>query len=300
MRLFDDDFFKTTRLLSQHFVKEFSESVKPLNALLNNFATGLVKYDFSNIYQNFKEFGEILKSLENDAINYKSIIVELGYPPHEEFPLQYMQMIVSDYNEFGKDYASNHIDDLMFDYYNEQRISKIENKWEENKLAKERIHILRNVIKCHNQMMYNAVIPTIIPQLEGVIAEAFKHKGKFNGFHMNIYLKNLLIKNSSGDSFSLEDALYNFYIQYLLVGFNHGDKIASEVSRNAILHGAVKNYGEKSNSLKLILLFDFLIKILSNVPTEVIHSARMEIEEIKAQKEERERQNYERLKKKFG
>jgi hypothetical protein len=167
----------------------------------------------------------------------------------------------------------------MFEIYDEEYLDHILLKWEQRKLISSRISILRNVIKCHNQQMYNASIPTLLPQLEGTIANAFQHKGKLNSYHLKVYLKHLLIKPNEERVFSFEEALHNYYIQYVLVNFEHGKEIMSEVSRHAILHGGLTSYGTKENSLKLILLFDFLIDCFDEITEEVIMKARKEIQE---------------------
>lgn len=287
-------------LLGEQMSESIRKTWEAARPSLTQLKARIVEHDFPSLLPYFKELGEILKKAEDIALRYKSIIVELGYPPHRDVPVEFVRDIVHDYEQYGKEYVAEYIDELMFTYYDEQVISEMSLKWENKNLAKSRIHILRNAIKCHNQMMYDASIPTLLPQLEGVIAEAFDHNEKFNGYHMKVYLKNLLIKKLSDNDLSLTDALYNFYIQHILANFEHGKEIASDVSRNAILHGGDKNYGKQSNSLKLILLFDFLITVLNNIPEEVIQSARAELEENKFKKEEKERLNYERLKKKFG
>ncbi|MED4046731.1 hypothetical protein P4640_27430 [Priestia aryabhattai] len=265
------------RLVGEQMSKSIKKSLESARPSLTQLQARIVEYDFPSLLPYFEELGEMLKKAGDVALKYKSIIVELGYPPHREVPVEYVRDIVHDYDKYGKEYVAKYIDELMFDYYDEQLVSEMSLKWENKNLAKSRIHILRNAIKCHNQMMYDASIPTILPQIEGIIAEAFGHVGNFNGYHIKVYLKNLLNKNLSENDLSLKDALYEYYVQNLLVKFEHGKEIMSDVSRHAILHGGDKNYGKQSNSLKLILLFDFLITVLNDVSEEVIQEAKEEI-----------------------
>ncbi|MFE7078670.1 hypothetical protein [Priestia megaterium] len=275
----NNDLVTQMKLIGEHINKTISKTFEAARPSLDQLRTRITNYDFQSLLPYFEELGEMLRKAGDVALKYKSIIVELGYPPHREVPVEYVRDIVHDYDKYGKEYVAEYIDELMFAYYDEQVISELSLKWENRNLAKSRIHILRNAIKCHNQMMYDASIPTLLPQIEGIIAEAFDHTGNFNGYHMKTYLKNLLNKNLSENDLSLTDALYEFYVQNLLVKFEHGKEITSDVSRHAILHGGDKNYGKQSNSLKLILLFDFLITVLNDVSEEVIQEAKKELDQ---------------------
>jgi hypothetical protein len=263
----------------ESMIKTMTKSVesmaKTLDAISKQITDSFKYLDFSW----FDEIGKELEKVEDDIIQFKTIIVRLGYPPHEDMPVSDIRRIVADYNEFGEEYVKKYLDDLMFEIYDEKYLDDILLKWEQTKLLSSRISILRNVIKCHNQQMYNASIPTLLPQLEGIIVDAFQHKGELRGHHLGVYLKHLLIKPNEEESYSFEDAIHIYYMQHILVHFEHGKEIRSEVSRHAILHGGLTNYGSRENSLKLILLFDFLSDCVSKITEETIVVAKKEIQE---------------------
>jgi len=60
------------------------------------------------------------------------------------------------------------------------------------------------------------------------------------------------------DNYSFDEAIQKYYLDIILAGFEHGTVPKSFLSRHAILHGGDTNYGNITNSLKSILLFDYL------------------------------------------
>ncbi|WP_142245903.1 hypothetical protein [Rossellomorea marisflavi] len=259
---FSEDFYKSIRA----FGESFSESLKPIN---NIFGEG-----FTNLRASFEELGKQLREAANDIDKFKPIIVELGYPPHKSLSVPEMRMIVNDYYEHGVEYVRDYIDPLMESYYDDHLIEELTSEWESRGLISDRISILRSAIRCHKQQNYNASIPTLIPQLEGIIAKAFKHRGQMSGYHQKVYLSHLLNVDESKSFYSFEQGLEKYYIEYILVQFEHGKDIESDISRHAILHGGYVDYGHKNNSLKIILLFDFLLSTLSNLSEETIQNAK--------------------------
>jgi len=249
------------------------DDVPSLEDRIKNAMTPLTRTQIKNLFLGlnsfFKEAGELLKKEGDIELNYKTIIVELGYAPHKELPDDYKTKIVDDYDKHGKMFVARYIDEMMFNYYNKQTIDEIAQKWEEKNLAKSRIHILRDVAKCHNLRMYNVSIPALLPQFDGIITDAFSHTGRLYGGDTRTYLDKLLNKNFTNED-SFKEAFYEYYTKNLLAQFEFGKEISSDVSRHAILHGGDKNYGKKSNSLKLILIFDFLLMSLENVYTDTI------------------------------
>ncbi|MEH6990586.1 hypothetical protein [Cytobacillus firmus] len=287
--MFSDDFWNQYNKLMKDYTNRITESIQPLLKVTEESIQPLLKVteelrqsiseNVSNIYfEKIAELGEIFRGLDDEVIQYKSIIVELGYPPHAEISIPLMRGIVHDYNEHGTDYVKEYIHEVMISNFDYKFLDELLRKWEKNDFVKDRIQILRNVIKCHNQNMYSASIPTLLPQLEGIIAKGFKHKGFLSGYHQKVYLNNLLINPLEDDeAFKFERALHNFYLQHILVNFEHGKEILSDVSRHAILHGGKVDYGTEGNSLKLILAFDFLLDSLSSLSEENIKNVQNEI-----------------------
>ncbi|MED3550153.1 hypothetical protein [Cytobacillus praedii] len=234
--------------------------------------------DWSKINDPLAELGRVFKETGDDLIRFKSITVELGYPPHLDMSIPIIRKIVKDYDEYGKEYVSNYIDEIMFEFYNEEYMCEIQKKWYRKRVLKPILPILDNVIKAHTQQMYYSSVSTLLPQLEGLIAKTFRHTGELKGNQLKTYLKHLLIdKDVEKRAYSFDEAIHKYYKTYILVRFKHGDEIVSDISRHAILHGGDVQYGSKKNSLKLILLFDYLNDCLSTVNESVIEEAKLEL-----------------------
>lgn len=234
-----------------------------LQNLMRNSFDSYMKDSYQHLKLTLEEIGE-------DAITFNKLVIELGYPPHGDIPADLISGVAGNYEVEGIEEVKEYIDDLYFHIYEDQKIDALMVKWENNKILKNRLPILRNVIKCHTQQMYFASIPTLLPQLEGIMAEFYNHNGQMNGKVMKKYLDQTL-KVERISEYSIEDALHDFYLEHILVKFNHGEELKSNLSRHAILHGGDYKYGTKQNSLKLILMFDYLSDLLETL-NENMHS----------------------------
>ncbi|WP_196592243.1 hypothetical protein [Pectinatus frisingensis] len=136
--------------------------------------------------------------------------------------------------------------------YGANEINRLYAGWEKNTLLKSRLPVLREGIDAHLGKHFNASVCTILPQIEGVIHDIIPMTVK------KIYKKDLdAVVVSVVDSKDFNQTTKKFYFKIVLQEFRHGDEIPV-LSRYAILHGEDTNFGTEVNSLKLILLFDFL------------------------------------------
>jgi hypothetical protein len=139
-------------------------------------------------------------------------------------------------------------------YYDEKKICEIHNKWKENDFLRSRTDMLDEIIRCHNSKLFFSSTILCVSQVEGIIAEGFCHSGKMNQSKYILYFQKL-----NGDSKNKQDSVFrNFMLDTLLVNFEHGGTLMSEISRHAIMHGADKNYGTFVNSIKSLLFLDYL------------------------------------------
>ena len=221
-------------------------------------------FNHSSLGEEYESLDNTLKEIQEDAIVFNQVVLELGYPPHGGIPADLIGSVVGNYKVEGIEEVKEYIDELYFDIYNDAKLDLLLIKWESYSILKNRMPILRNAIKCHQQQMYFSSIPTLLPQMEGIIAKSFKHIGQMNGKALKNYLKQTFLVESSIE-YSIEDALHDFYLEYILVNFNHGEEIRSDLSRHAILHGGDYKYGTRQNSLKIILMFDYLSDLLEEI-----------------------------------
>ncbi|MCM2603740.1 hypothetical protein NDQ57_03360 [Rossellomorea marisflavi] len=276
--LFSDDFLKAVTGIQESVKNALTPVIDFQISMRKTFLDITQSEGFINLRKSFAELGNQLREAAEEVDQFRTIIVELGYPPHESLPISDMRMIVQDYNEHGVEYVRKYIDSLMEDIYDDAYIEELTMEWESKELVSDRIPILRTAVRCHKQQAYYASVPTLLPQLEGTIAKGFKQDEYMTQKHLKVYLKKLLkVKNPEDKYLSFEDALETYYLQYILVPFEHGQDVESDISRHAILHGGYVEYGHRNISLKLILLYDFLLSTLSNLSEETIRDAKEEI-----------------------
>ncbi|WP_180320105.1 hypothetical protein [Peribacillus loiseleuriae] len=244
-------------------ILDFNEIMQPvfqsINTKMSEIGDLIRKHiDESDIENAVTRFKQGIIETEEDLKIFKSVMVEMGYPPHEGIDISTVRTIAQSYKENKESITPDVIQEFMCVYYDSKFIKTISLEWENNKVIQKRLPILRNVVMAHNQGMYNVAIPTILTQLESLLVDAFHIKGKVNGEIIKILWENLL-KNNEDANLNFDREIHDYYVKNILIGFEHGKAAGSEISRNAILHGADIDYGQLLNSIKTILLFDCVV-----------------------------------------
>lgn len=202
---------------------------------------------FHNISEAISRVGEV-------ADAFGAMMVELGWPPVGDLTPRHMQEVVESYQKNGLEAIRTEVDAFMLEFYDEQVLRKKLAEWESKEWFAHRLPILRDAVEAHLGGKYWLSVPAILPQIEGIIVDGY-------GFHGRMKQRawedrfNRLFSNPNG----LEKGIKEYVlVKVLLVGFDHGSPVGSPLSRHAILHGGDTEYGTQMNSLKAILLFDFL------------------------------------------
>jgi hypothetical protein len=243
----------------------------------------------SNFTETFEKMAKGIKETEEDIKVFKAAMVELGYPPHDELDIRLMRSIAQDFREEGKESVEEYIDEFMCEFYSPAIIQKISSKWEQYNFLKKRLPLLRSAIRAHNIGMYDLVVPSVISQFEGVIVDAFDIKGNVNGAIQEILYGTLLLKENSF-VWDFDEEVHSYYSQKVLVGFAHGKKAKSEISRHAILHGGDTDFGLETNSLKVILLFDYIVEALNDMDEDLMLLGRERVKDQRAKERKRKQQ----------
>lgn len=178
----------------------------------------------------------------------------MGYPPTYEL-LPYEVIEIVELYETDKEKAIPYVNKLMLEKFNSEALNRMLELWSQSNWTQNRAGIFKDIVRAHELGLYNVSVPAAIAQIEGIIAQGFSHDGKMDGSKMKEYLVRLLSEDSQ---YSFDDAIKTFYFEKVLVSFEHGKPLRSFLSRNAILHGADVNYGTAENSLKSILLLDYM------------------------------------------
>ena len=223
----------------------------------------------------FNTTNEIIKLFSNRNRFY-IILSENNWPPPDDLlinsNLEKIDNIVERYNQFGHDSIIGDVNSLILSWHTEEKVNALLTYWGTRSWLKNRIKVLQDAIWAHNNGYYTLSIPTLIPQLEGLVAEHFRITGRLYAKDLKQYFQSLLhpamiIKNRN-------ENLNEFIVNTLLTQFEHGSETTSILSRNAIAHGGDIFYATKENSLRIILLLNATIKLfrlIALVNSKTVH-----------------------------
>ncbi|TVY04475.1 hypothetical protein [Cohnella terricola] len=202
---------------------------------------------------------EAIPRLENSLQKYKLILIDLEFPPYYGFDFNQINSLVEVYEQKGKGEAKKYLNDLIGKEFNRNQINIMFANWKRSTyINKSRSKILDEIHFAHTSRKYFLSVATIIPQIEGVLIRGKKHKGRVNQKDILKLVKGLIDKGK----FSIDKVLDIYFETILYTGFTLNKKRASSLSRNAILHGIDIKYGNRINSIKCMILFDYLLNKL--------------------------------------
>lgn len=144
-------------------------------------------------------------------------------------------------------------------YTNDLIETRVED-WINNKVLKRRYHIIKSALEAHQRHEYFLSVPVLFAQLEGIVRENL-HVNKeidMSNSDMIKYLKSIDVDEK------IIEKMIKYFRRSLYVRFKEGEKLKSDLGRNAILHGYDVSYGNKINSLKLIFIFETVLKGISS------------------------------------
>ncbi|EJS12682.1 hypothetical protein IKS_03679 [Bacillus cereus VDM062] len=240
-------------------------------------------FDF---YDSLSNLRELAQRQEEATLKFKTIMVELGFPPHDFIPINITGRIIRLYEGKGIEYTKRFLERYMCMFvYNKEALIEMHNSWQQAEWLEKRLPIISTVIEGHLNGYYMLTVPAMLAQVEGVLVEgilkleAVAPDERINFAHQKSFLGQFLLGNKS--SFSFDEQIEEFYLNTVLVNFDRGKEVESDLSRHAILHGEDVNYGTKINSLKGILIFDYLFDRLNEAYMDIEESKL----EVKRQKE---------------
>ena len=189
------------------------------------------------------------------VLRFKATVMQFRWPPPTgDFDASDMQYIVDAGTSLPANEAEERITAFMLERHDSGYVQGLLEDWKHHKWIKSRVPILAAVVDAHNRGLYELSIPALLPQVEGIIWEGYGYRGRALQKDEKDLAKELC---SDGLDF-LDQIASDFFVNTLLQEFELGQP-APGLSRHAILHGADTRYATAANSLKLILLFDYLL-----------------------------------------
>lgn len=203
-----------------------------------------------------KRLVEGLRFLEKKYAQVLGWLLDMGWPPllHVSFP--FLAKLRKSCEGLSRTKAQKIVDREISRYHNGDLLRReVLAKWKKRSCLRNRIRILKTAIEAHIRGEYELSVPALLPQIEGVLAENFGHRGYMRGKDYERYLKRALQQRGLANA---EDVLLKFILNFVLGEFRYGHPIIFDLNRHAILHGAYTDYAKRSTSLKVILVLDFL------------------------------------------
>lgn len=228
--------------------QRIAEATKPLTETIQTLQLSSEKLGLN--------FSKQIQEASDDVEKCKVILLDYGFPPHYDMNIKQMRQIAHHYEENGKESTHQLLDRFFVRFFSDDRIKLYQEKWLRIDWLKERHVILNEAVRAHMEGLYYASISTLLPQIEGVVFTHNEFVGKTSSKKLIALLERLL---DDKDNFSLDDSVHLFYVNLVLDRFDFGQEIKSPLSRHAIAHGGDTKFGYKLNSIRCIVLFDYLI-----------------------------------------
>ena len=178
------------------------------------------------------------------------MLFQLKWPPPGHLSAVLLDQISLSYEEGNL--TEQDVDEIITHFYNKDKLEKLVETWSEKSFIQPRMKILKECVSAHIEGRFELSIPTLLPQIEGIVADIVEHAGRMKFKNIEEYVDSMFVRNSRFDRIGKA-----FFFSILLEEFKWKDPIPF-LSRHAILHGADTNYASASNSLRLILIFDQL------------------------------------------
>src|ERR1035437_849153 len=143
-------------------------------------------------------------------------------PPHQLFMYKnfpWIKYIIKQYELSGCQSIQPEVDDLMMKWHSKDIIDKIFEDWKSKPWLRHRLFILRDAIKAHKNGLYSLSVPTLIPQIEGVLSKNFRIKGQMGSKSYIKHFQSLL--HDAIIITNRNKALLDFVTDSLLVKFEH-------------------------------------------------------------------------------
>lgn len=248
-----------------------------LNAISDSVAREIARYEsamdqVARTFAGYQELGRriaqegvrftnILERLDTQTARFVRIMVEMGWPPPGQIPVSLISTVV-EMDERGE-LDREELQDALLAFFDEEELLNLVDGWGARQHLSPRLQILRAAVDAHIERKYELSVPAILPQIEGVVAEAFGHYGILRGPVFQGYVERLLQEDRPT---SFRDATRTFFLNSVRAHAEFGMN-SPEISRHAILHGIDLNYAEESKSLRIILLFDQVQEAIQYVAT---------------------------------
>jgi hypothetical protein len=209
----------------------------------------------------FDDLIQLLQAHQDAAEAFKAA----GWPIAPSMPFELREHVVTMHKQGKTQYISR----TIIGYYqrnNHQHLIETVESWESHPLFAPRMHILQDALQAHCRGLYTLSVPSLIPQIEGVLNDYVL----VNGLVAKLGKIQQVYKAAIGDAdeYSLSKwviattLLYQLQTNtYVFTDFKSELKKSvdrRQVTRHTVSHGVALKYDRPIHSLKAFLLLDAL------------------------------------------
>lgn len=207
------------------------------------------------------DFTERFKKLEEET---RAALKDTGWiicPSLMQIPVNDLSFSVKRYSQGDK---GRSITKTIKDFYglnsNWEILETTVNGWKTHKLfTKQRMRIIYDALEAHKEKKFTLSIPSLLPQIEGIITEYIKNKpGEKIPMSKSLKKAQKAI-GLQGETFGTDTFLYfmeeQLYVDTDTLGKKRNRK---NLNRHGILHGKYPGYPDCTRSLKCFMILDVI------------------------------------------
>lgn len=177
------------------------------------------------------------------------------------------------------------INHILINYFldnNCEKLDMMSEIWSSNPLFEGRMKIIKdciNLLKTNERNINysNLIVPTLIPQIEGIQMEFMEMNGlTVDRWNNVLNSEGDILQDNSGNNLKKKeyfreltsdneflDAMNDIFLDVLFQHTRYGEDYPSiHFSRNKILHGENKRYGRKEYVIRCFMILDFLSELI--------------------------------------
>lgn len=246
--------------LPPHFLKQLEWIDRVANPIANVTPPALQK-QFELIDKLFPPgLRDLLSDIESRQDQLKEAIVTLadkGWFVGLTLPLIIQREALEKISE-----SSDKVDELLCEYY-ETNLEVLEQELAARQ--PERVKVIKDLFAGHRAKLYSLTVPTAFSQADGICASS-KFQGYLfmrpRGSSLSQFGQNIL----DADLCDYQKLLLSPFMNTLSITFNLKERMSEEVerlNRHTVIHGESIDYGNRTNSLKSIVLLCYVSEALT-------------------------------------
>src|SRR5262245_17076273 len=120
---------------------------------------------------------EILQVLELRHDRLEIMLTRLGWPLPGHLGAKWLDDVADSY--LAGVLTDQDVTDVFLDKYQKHGLDDVRREWQQDSLIATRLPILLDSLRAHEEQRYTLSVPVLLAQLEGLIATAKRHRGRF-------------------------------------------------------------------------------------------------------------------------